>query len=60
MSDKALVFRSRPVVAMETSMSIRPNRITATGPYLDIFTCFKYSGAAGSLPSTLGKDLYTK
>ena len=55
MSDQAVVLRSRPVVAMETKMYIRPDRITSTGPYIDLVTCFNYTGAGGSLPNTLGK-----
>ena len=54
-SDKAIVFKSRPVVAMETRMDVRPARITATSPYIDLITCFKYTGASGTLPNTLGK-----
>ena len=47
------MLRSRPVVVMEAKMFIRPGRITATGPYIDLVTCFNYTGSGGSLQNTL-------
>lgn len=53
-SDSVIVLRTNPVVSIEMIMYVRPDRITASGPHLDVIPCFKYTGVAASLPSNLG------
>ena len=53
-SDRALILRVNPVVSIETTMHVQPRRITASGPYLDLGVCFRYTGASPSLQANLG------
>jgi hypothetical protein len=57
-TDNVAILRVNPVVSMETIMYVRPTIITASMPYLDLSTCFKYTGNAANLQSTLGKPLF--
>ncbi|XP_060600943.1 integrin alpha-2-like [Ruditapes philippinarum] len=52
-TDNVAILRVNPVVSMETIMYVRPTIITASMPYLDLSTCFKYTGNAANLQSTL-------
>ncbi|WAQ94140.1 ITA9-like protein [Mya arenaria] len=53
-SGSVALLSVNPVVAMETMMQVRPDRITADEPYIGLNVCFKFTGQAASLPATLG------
>ncbi|XP_053373891.1 integrin alpha-2-like [Mercenaria mercenaria] len=52
-TDNVAILRVNPVVSMKIMMYVRPNIITASMPYLDLNTCFIYTGNAATLQSTL-------
>lgn len=54
-SDTVAVLRANPVVSMETQMYVRPDRITASEPQVFLTVCFKYTGGAANLPTSLRK-----
>ncbi|KAH3720452.1 hypothetical protein DPMN_063351, partial [Dreissena polymorpha] len=52
-SDTVVVLRSNPVVALETMMQVRPDLITARESEVSLKVCFKYTGDAATLPTSL-------